>query len=178
MKTCRGTSRIAFVGESCTFKFPQIMLRTAGAEFCHAISQPNSVRRLRHLLRSRMKTRMGFRFYLLGGICENIREAFYTRALGELVVPTRLSLLGLMNIQDTAEDIEYEPDALFERMKGVLGNDIGGTSHTFNRPNNFGVHDGRVKLRDYGNVGIGAKVLAHQDAMYDELTALTKELST
>jgi hypothetical protein len=114
--------------------------------------------------------------HLCRGILENLRERALSSQLADTAVPTRLSLLGIMNIQDVAQDVDFDT----ERFTDILSEKLPsstlvnfGIGHTVKRPENFGVHNRELKLRDYGGRGLRRFLKEYRAEFAEALAEIT-----
>lgn len=151
MKIEKGTSRIAVVGEHVTLKFPQIHGTVAFKYLIKAIRTG----KLRRYLTGSEKL-ASLRGQLLRGWLENWREWRLSKEITETIVPTRFSIFGIVNLQDTAPDADLRYGEVYNALRAIIDEDLvyehGG--HTMPGTSNFGVHDGKLKIRDYGELGL------------------------
>jgi hypothetical protein len=180
MKIEIGLSRVALVGRSYTLKLPRINLT-------------GSAKRIKNILKRGGGRKWGalvdyfvaptdrwfcFRHDLFKGIAANRREARLSGQLQDVVVPTRFSFLGILNIQETADqsrrvDVSFIWGEIYGQIgKEEMDRDFPALSHTFAHPENYGFHEGRPKLLDYGNKRIGEFLLSHAAFMRKLLSAL------
>ena len=152
MKIEKGTSRIAVVGERSTLKFPQIHGILVLRELVNAIRSGS----LREYLTESEKGRYNLRGQLLRGWFENLREWRLSQEITGTIVPTRFSIFGLINLQDTAPDADLKVGEVYNTLRAIIDEDLvhehGG--HTMRGGSNFGLHEGKLKLRDYGELGL------------------------
>jgi hypothetical protein len=162
MKLEKGTSRAALVGEKLTIKIPIFDIPRLIKDIRSAL-QGNGM--LREFLSGAERT--GTLAFFLRGLRENRREASLSSELADLAVPTRLSVLGIVNIQDSAPEILSPEDEIYSAFwrKLVDSTDFSSITegderimrrgvHTLQQSDNFGTHMGRIKLRDYGEKGL------------------------
>jgi len=149
MKICKGTNRVVFVFESMGFvvKVPII----------------HFVRLFRGMM---MKHELGFGFWLsaspkccegakwcVNGLVENWSEWRFSKTMGEqaFILPTYISLFGLLNICPYSDDFPADKFKGLEKKMGDMSNgSIAWDSHHFTNSKNFCVHQGCIKMRDYG----------------------------
>jgi len=151
MRICQGTKRTAIITKRFTVKVARINVR---ATLRDAVS---SMRRGRVL--------GGFQYSLssvrdslamnLAGISENWTEWQNSKKLGDLVVPTFMSL-GIVNLQATAQDHGLSRQEIIPVLNNWVGfaNEIQILTidgHTFCLPDNYGIHQEKLKILDYGS---------------------------
>jgi len=86
---------------------------------------------------------------LVGFKC-NWAEFVNSKRFRDVVVPTKFSLLGAFNVQDTAEITNLskeEKEILYEEIPDTRAQ----MGHIFVMEGNFGLHSGRIKFVDYGD---------------------------
>ena len=158
MRIASGSARMVVVGK-------RYAVKVANINFSNAIKD------FRWRVRKRLPLKIyfsrppevlgGIQYHLLRGICENRREARFSKILGDIVVPTRFSFLGIFNVQETAGP--HNLDGIHDIFMGLVGR-IGAVQkdrHTFAHGNNFGIHDGRLKIIDYGSKEACSVLLLH-----------------
>ena len=172
MHIVKGTNRVAFIGKKYTVKLPRIAPRQVVREvslvtrsFFHCCKKLS--------IKESIKVTLGiWRTVPQGtaGIKANFKEWKYSKKLGSSVVPTRFSFLGLFNVMDTAKPWHMSQKYLrdnspFEHI----------ASHTTDNPRNFGWHDGRVKLLDYGDINIVKYLLENKALFRRQLDTFVRE---
>ena len=103
----------------------------------------------------------------------NQNEAAYAKQLAGMVTPTRSLAWGLFAIQDTTADTGLTDEICTAVTDARLGDAVYKAVHTFDQAANYGVLDGKVVFRDFGDPGAPECLLEHQEtvrAMLDELT--------
>ncbi|MBI2638424.1 hypothetical protein HYW83_02435 [Candidatus Peregrinibacteria bacterium] len=162
MKIEKGTSRTAFVGERYTIKFPRPNIKVAVDSLKDYLSI--GIRRALPFIRADEDDPFGLSFLLFRGWLQNVREARISDDFINVVVPTRFSLFGFINIQDTAPDVDAQDGEIYidiikrikssadVRLQDVI--DMRSATHTLPNSKNYGLSEGRIKLRDYGEKGI------------------------
>jgi hypothetical protein len=152
MKIEKGTSRIAIVFEHTTLKFPRIKLAMTAEAIRFALQRGV----LKDYLTNSEKYPFSLASNLLRGWLENLRERRLSREFTDIIVPTRLSIFGLLNVQDTATDLPPESPHVSSAIRDKINAEIvrknGG--HTIADNSNFGLHHGQLKIRDYGELGL------------------------
>ena len=167
MEKFKGTSRTAYVGESLTIKIPNFNIKRAISTLIRA--SRNGIAGIREYITGKEGNPSSISFSLLRGIRENIRERVLSKTELDFLVPTRLSILGLINFQDTATATDSKDDEIYEaffrkltQLPNFKDEDekmLRAGGHTLPQAKNYGIHDGKVKLLDYGEVGLD-KLLA------------------
>ena len=162
MKIKEGTSRIVFVGDSHVVKVAKInMDDIKGVQrFARKLLDDEHREGAWEVLTGPEGATCSIRS-VIRGIMENIREAKVSRDLPELVVPTRLSIAGVFNVQDlaatlppcitTSADILRKFFYIFREELNITRDELPTCAHTLRNMNNFGLHDGQVKFVDYGS---------------------------
>ena len=150
MRIKKGSSKVAFVGDKLTYKIPYFSPKALKA-IPEDIYVCWKVGKWRGLIEYFMDERdyICFKQRILSGWLQNLREGRLSKLLGDLVVTTHFSLLGLLNIQGTAKSIDFDTATLREAIKSEIQDSIQ-DAHTFLVPHNYGWHNDRVKLLDYG----------------------------
>lgn len=169
MKIEIGRTRLALVGRAYTLKLPRINL-TGPARSIKFILKRGGERNWNSLVdyfAAPTDRSHSFRHDLFSGIAANRREARLSGQLQDVVVPTRFSFLGILNIQDTADqsrrvDVSFIWGEIYGQIgKEEMDRDFPPLSHAFAQPENYGFHEGRPKLLDYGEKRIGEFLLSH-----------------
>ena len=101
------------------------------------------------------------------GVRANCLESRLFNAYPDLIVPIRFDMgrLGLMNVQDRADYFDLGHEERYEAFSGELGNMADLIFHTIREPNNFGVHEGRIKILDGGGEGLKRLLEMNRDAV-------------
>ena len=154
MERIKGSSRTVYVDEKVAFKIPHY-------EFLKDL--PSSLRRIftnqdSNILRSWI-WEISYVGHIFGkGVYANLIEAFMGLVAKEVVVPTRLSLAGLLNVQEKAEQAKITSDDIENTMKVYLDNEPLSDMHGYLDPDNYGIHDGKMKMIDCGSLAV-AKII-------------------
>lgn len=153
MKIEKGTSRIAIVGEKITIKLPAIDFK----RMIRAIREAIKGGWLMDYMTDSENHIHSFARHALRGFKENIREYRLSQEISDkTIVPTRISIFGILNIQDTAIDVDLPHPAigtvLIDKIPNQIMIDHG--AHTILDSSNFGLHEGLLKIRDYGELGL------------------------
>jgi len=157
MRVHEGYSRTAYVGRRFTFKVanfsPANCARTIKSEtkkyFTKTVEYELKELGLKHYLG---QVYHFFHGTMLEGAFSNLWEFYGSLKFRDIVVPTRFSLFGIINIMDTAQEIgdfsEEETDAIINCFDHK---DIKYIEHTVIMARNYGVHKGKLKLLDCGS---------------------------
>ena len=169
MEVHKGKSRIAFVGKHFTCKIPNPNTLRQLSDIQEYVKQ----RDLKGLYKWFQYTENGFR-WAISGVLQNWQEFKLSKELNGIVVPTRLSVFGIFNIQDTATDLpkNISNHILFVELGRAIGYDIMKDTHTFRNSDNFGIHNGQAKIRDYGDPKIGSILKDHFSKIKESLRSL------
>lgn len=164
MEIHKGSARIAFVGHRFTAKVPNPKTIYDSLPSLIKFLRKRNYYLIRKWFQMPEKSIYGFKHAIVGFL-ENWREFRYSEALQDVAVPTHASVFGILNLQDSAPDI---PDIISdEQLIGVLEQAVGDLIkrdyHTFQQRSNFGIHNGRVKIRDYGGAKTGPFLKAYRD---------------
>jgi len=146
MQVTHGTTRTVYIGTKYVMKVPIIKMKRALGTI------PDTLRSL-YLHIKRTKTIKGislcfgpFRsFGEFGGFFENLRELSFSRKLGDLVTPAKLSLFGIVSFME--KGMPCSIPTLVKEFNSLFP----GQRHTFDNPSHFVWHKGKIKLCDYGN---------------------------
>jgi len=176
MEIRKGTTRIAFVDEGSTVKVPRPTLIYKGFQSLTRLlmdSRPvfwKIVQGNEHCTCSPL--------FNLQGLFANQREGRHWHELRDIVVPTRSLLGGLLAIQPTTADIAFskgEPwNAMSERLYEEIFDANG--QHTLQNPRNYGMHEGKVRIRDFGGLGIPQLLMKYQETFHAALAQLTEQV--
>jgi hypothetical protein len=180
MKIEIGLTRLALVGRSYTLKLPRINLIGPARRVKNILKREGEGKwhSLADYFAAPTDRWHSFRHDLFKGIAANWREARLSAQLQDVVVPTRFSFLGILNIQDTADqsrrvDVSFIWGEIYGQIgKEEMDRDFPALSHAFAHPENYGFHEGRPKLLDYGNKRIGEFLLSHAAFMRKLLSNL------
>jgi len=151
MRICQGTKRTAIITDRFTVKVARVNVRGTLRDAVSSMRRGWDLAGFQYSLSSvRDSLAMS-----LTGISENWTEGQNSKKLGDLVVPTFMSL-GVVNLQATAQDHGLSRQEIFP----VLNNRVGCAngihiltidSHTFHPDDNYGIHQGKLKILDYGS---------------------------
>lgn len=173
MEIRKGSSRIAFRGKNLTCKipfFPPDRLKLIPGDL-RLMKQMYGWKGLADYFTD-TEDLTSFQQRFMAGWLANIREALWSRRLGDAVVPTHFSLGGFLNIQSSAEKCNGLDQGILRKViKAEIGAPL--DAHTFFSPENYGIHDENVKLLDYGYQGVGDSILKYRDAFKRALAVLT-----
>lgn len=174
MRINKGSTRIAVSGKNLTAKIPYFPLeRIKGIpkdlQFLWKLHKWKGL--LKYLTDPIDNTCFQQKF--ISGWQANIREFLHSKNLKDMVIPTHFSLIGLLNIQSAAENCNFNSGTVLNTMKAEIKDHIS-DAHTFLNSDNYGKHQNRVKLLDYGARGARNFIKTHQTAFRKALTTLTK----
>jgi hypothetical protein len=104
------------------------------------------------------------------GIRANILEKRFSAKLGDLVVPTRFSLFGLINVMDAAAPSGIPAGLIAKTMpfSPLEGYQV-------DSADNFGIHGGRLKLLNYGGIGLISYLIGNKALFRSQLDAFVRE---
>jgi hypothetical protein len=168
MEIKHGTSRIVYVDEKTAYKTPP---------YSFVKDLPRTLRRiLRERSSNRLRACIAETCYdtrIFGkGVFANLVEAFMGVVAKDVVVPTRLSLAGLVNIQEKAEPSTLPKSDLRRILNTYFDEELLEEIHGFNNPSNYGVHDGKLKLIDCGSLSLARIVLKKRRELRNALLDL------
>lgn len=181
MRFGKGTSRLAFVGKQNTVKVPNISV--LGTRVKELLSPNNKMRRLAWEYAFKPEnTAMSIR-YDLQGLFANQREGKHWRQLRGIALPTRTHFGGGIAVQPTATDMtcadaKHLVFRLFDDEFGDKKIIEYGVEHTLFNPDNYGIYEGSVQLRDFGDLGMPEFLLDHQKQVRTIFRELTQMQST
>jgi len=184
----QGTSRIAFIGEQTTIKMasPLPLIRVMRGSLASLMMRRKIGTILEKLKAS--EESLGSLLRGMRGVRVNRREAEFSSALRGIVVPTRCHCGGVVAVQPTIRDL---PASLgFQDQWAVIADVVGsgdrckGTTmlkqmqanHTVENPDNFGVMDGAILFRDFGDPGVIRLLLEYGPAIRKALAGLLNGL--
>ena len=171
MRIAKGTARIAVIGDRYTVKIANIHLRLG--LMCLYSHGRRGAKSLVSYINWPIDSSASFKYHFIRGISENRREYRTSKALGDIVVPTRFSFLGILNIQETAEPHNLTPKSLWVGLRAKIGDGLKFTdAHTFSEPDNYGIHKGKLKLIDYGGETANSTMLKYQRQFREVLGTL------
>jgi len=162
------------VGDKLTWKVPYARPMAIVRALAHLRNKPL---RLRWYLTSKGADLQNLRMDSgLAGLLENLREARSSVLGREALVPTRFSVFGLLNVQDTASDMDPEfARAVYGKLLRELGEDaVLEFSHSLRR-SNYGEHGGDVSLVDYGQAGLDEFLKEYGEAFRAILDEVLRE---
>ena len=163
MKVHFGSNRVAVIGNRLTVKIAKIRHKQALGDILALIRDPHPIL-IRHYFLSMDNTFANFTNVFLQGFIENLVEAKYSKQLGDVAVPTRFSFLGVLNVQETAQEHELDGEQIMRALWKAAGKEFGPV-HTFMNGKNYGIHEGRLKFLDYGSKKAVLKMLEHLQTM-------------
>lgn len=172
MRIVKGTNRIVFVGKKYAFKLPKVTPRMIAQDVYdsfagtwHGLSHSS----LKDIFAGRMN--VPSRSESFAGIRANILEKRFSARLGDIVVPTRFSLFGLINVIDHASSLLVPDNILAEKHPFAPL-----SGHPINSADNFGYHNGKMKLLNYGGMGLITYLLENRQVFRKQLDALEHDL--
>lgn len=150
MPICRGTNRLVWTlpVTGLAIKIPRIRLQMLLWSL-RCATDTEWFRR--EVFRYSSEDQGSMKWSLLKGVLDNWREyCFYREYPHRVLVPTYISIFGLVNIQRlvTAERID---EVLLELICDVAGCDVCRDRHHFSNPANFCLENGRLRILDYGS---------------------------
>jgi len=172
MYIVKGTYRIAFIGKRYAFKVPKVTPRMMAQDVYdsfagswHSLSHSS----LKDIFAGR--TNVPPRSESFAGIRANLLERRFSARLGDIVVPTKFSLFGLINVMDYASSLLVPDNILAEKhpFAPLKGSPI-------NSADNFGYHKGKMKLLNYGGMGLITYLLENRQLFRKQLDALEHDL--
>lgn len=155
METKRGTSRMVYLDEKIAFKLPHY-------RFVKDI--PTSLRRIikegrPHTL-SACLSKAHYDALIFGkGVAANLVEAVMGVIARDVVVPTRMSIAGLVNIQDRAVPSTLPMHEIEKVLRSYFQEEPLKDMHGCHDPTNYGVHNGELKLIDCGSLPLARIIL-------------------
>ena len=171
-----GHRRILIRGPKYTAKIPRFNLRATANEFIF-LAKEKHWKSLKIFVTAPERVNGSLRDVVLRGIASNIREARFSSVLKCVVVPTRFSFLGLLNIQDTPSSHQFEDALLWRKFKEEIGSTLFAADHIFANPaKSFGIHQGKLKITDYGRGTTLEMLIMHQRKYLTVLDELSKSL--
>ncbi len=165
-----GTRRVAIITKRYTFKLPKIDPREIYQDARELAKAPSLIG---FYFRRSTDYDWSFRNSVTAGFSENRVEARSSGALGDVVVPTVFSFLGIFNVQRTAQEHSVPCQEIADALGSVLAKaDLFEEGHTFFAAENYGLHGGKLKLLDYGRERAVQIVLGKRDAVRQVLDGL------
>ncbi len=124
----------------------------------------------RRVLRERdMRQLWSMRRFLFKGLVDNWSERrFYRETKYPVLAPTWLGL-GPVNVQQLAQPLPIDVDALWKRLYPILEQDIFRDAHHFYNSENFGLVDGRFVVLDYASPIVQELMEKHGDRLFNEI---------
>ena len=179
MKVKEGTTRFSLVGKKYVAKIPNP--RTIKKQL-EGLMQILGKKDGHVLERLKMWFEFDERYFGIGSIIrgplENLREAGFYPSIKNIAVPTRFSILGIVNCQCVAEDTGLTMSQIAKAMTWALGDDFKNDRHTFANPDNFGIYKDQIRLRDYGGNKVVPILQKHRSRVEIALNRLKAELDT
>lgn len=171
MEVHLGSSRYAFVNGTYAFKVPRFDFITQ-LKLLKTQYDLKGFKGIINWLTRSEDSMWGIKRLLVRGSAQNLRELRLSRKLKSILVPTRASILGLLNVQDKALPVNLEMEDLIKILEKYVGEDIWKDSHTFCNPDNYGIHDNKVKLRDYGGKNAQSVLIEHREDLRNAFQAM------
>lgn len=123
-----------------------------------------------------------------GGLAANKleEESSIDGSLAGLIVPTKFSVEGLVNVQDFTPDVPYysstgkpSGNIFWSQVEALMdrGLDVFAGGHTIGSPENFGLHDGQIKFRDYGDRDLIAALISNRERIREALDGILVSLN-
>lgn len=170
MKIRFGIGRIAIITKRYTLKLPKVDPRQIYRDVRELAKAPDLIG---FYFRDSADYDWSFRNSVTVGFSENWVEARASRVLGDAVVPTVFSFLGIFNVQRTAREHGVHYGEIVRALTPVLGRkNIFEEGHTFYGEENFGLDGGKLKLLDYGRKRVVQIVLEKRDAVRQALDGI------
>ena len=170
MKVAFGSTRIVIVGKQYTVKCAHFHPLMTVHELVGCAKRGKQ--ELKLFMSAPETAWGGFKNIFLRGVLCNKREAKYSTELGEIAVPTRFSLFGIFNIQETASSHRYDRGLLWKIFFDIIGKDLRAADHTFAGEQSFGMHGGRMKIIDYGSARFPELLIKHKQEIIKALGGL------
>lgn len=153
MQVFKGSSRVVFVFPSRGIAIKLPILH--GIKIFGNITYLAKQRRWKALIRNLLypiSNPFGFKYLLLNGVASNWREFwFYQKTRDPFLQPTPFSLFGLLNIQRADLPCSIDHRKLFLQMRILTENEAMKDNHHFDDPRNFCLHEGKLRILDYGS---------------------------
>lgn len=172
-----GSTRITVSGKRLTAKIAKI---EAGIAYAHISGMIRSRRwnELREYVTEYWDDSRSLSSCLFDGVVANMREARHSTQLGEVVVPTYFSFMGIFNIMPTSQPHGLDnADIIMPIGRRIGGAAIHEDAHTFGNPNNYGVHRGKLKVHDYGSKAALGVMLRFRTQFIEALEESTTKIS-
>lgn len=166
-----GSSRYALVNGTYAFKVPRFDFITQ-LKLLKTQYELSGVSGILNWLRRSEDSMWSLKRLLVRGFSQNLREGILSRKLRDIVVPTYLTVFGLFNVQAKSEPINLEIDDVIRTLEEHVGDDVWKDEHTFCNPENYGVHNGKVKLRDYGGKKANGVLIEHREDLKNAFGAM------
>ncbi len=167
MRIAYGETRVAIVSKRTTIKLPRIHIKMLRQDIKHLWSGGYE------------RPCAGQAPYKsLEGVWSNRFENKWSKKLYEAVVPTRFSVFGAVNIQDTALPIQAFSKNELSFIRNQLTDKIFFSEiHTLSFAENYGMHNGKIKLLDYGSKILAQWIFDHLDLFRNTLDAIQEQRS-
>lgn len=110
----------------------------------------------------------------IDGIKDNSREAELSDELSDVVLPVRFSVLGLVNIQDSAPKAKF-PKSDFGVIMGHHITDAD-TVEVLEHSGEFAVVDDEMKIVDFGESGISSRLVYWNEKVKAALSELSQKI--
>lgn len=171
MEVHRGSSRYAFINGTHAFKVPRFDFITQ-LRLLKSLYDTKGLKGILNWFTRSEDSMWGLKRLFVRGFNQNLREGRLSRKLKDIVVPTLTSIFGLLNIQEKASPVDLEIDDVTKTLEKYVGDDIWQDSHTFCHPDNYGIHEGKVKLRDYGGQSAQSILVNHREDLRNAFQAM------
>lgn len=157
MELHSGSDRHVFIGKSHTikiarsspFRFMQSMFETGTHYGIGTV--------VRHWRAMSADNEKSLKWFLLHGVAANKREARIAQCASEVATPTRALLAGLVAVQPTTSSISVTHRDILRSFCDHLdepGVNVARLGHSLEKAENFGLHEGVLKFRDAGSLGL------------------------
>lgn len=104
------------------------------------------------------------------GILDNIREfILFWKTRNPFLQPTWFSLFGLINIQTYGRPCDASYGDLYDIMYHLSERAIAEDGHHFNKASNFTLHNGHLRILDYGGILIKDIIIRHGQKFWEEI---------
>lgn len=156
MQIKKGQDRIVFVFPSLriVIKLPIIHVFLAFCPEFFRVAKEKGValEYLKRHLTYRLEILGGFWGLLLRGLIANWSEfCFYRKTRNPFLQPTYFSLFGFLNIQRYDEPCQMKDLNLWRHFCALTGNEVKNDPHHFRESHNFSLHNGKLRILDYGD---------------------------
>ena len=107
------------------------------------------------------EARSGYKGQLFGGLWANWSEfQFYRKTKNPFLLPTYMSVFGLVNVQQIGESCDFENDNPWHELIN-LTLDICQDPHSFSESGNLCYRDGNLRIFDYAGTATQQIILKH-----------------